>query len=589
MKNKKTILPLLILSASLLVGCGGGSTQSSQASSSASASVNKDATAPVISGNQATVNIESGHDWNALEGVSATDETDGDLTSSITVSSMPELTLANGVFTTSDTGDYEITYSVTDKAGNVGKAYTTLTVTPKVAEKEIYKKFDFTNDLEGWGGYINEAVTGTQGLVKDKYVFDITNGDGTDWHVKFSNNYTFLAADYSVKFVLTSTVAGAVRIGIKDSWVNVDVVVGRNEVSHSATIETAGEAGIELQLGLLGTAKVEIESVSITSKVGTDTYTSVLDSLDYSKDTVAYATADGGSEATVTRTATSITQSITKPGDSNGCWQDRIFVKTGYDLVANTKYRISADFLSTSGYKSFEVQINSTDPATGNYVEKGVDCLYGQTSNANETKTISWTGTPTANKDGLQLMFQIGQLEDSTGVLASNSVTISNVKVETVTGNKVETTTEKQFAPSDFYSYNNPDQGLSGSLYANADNELVYEMDKIGATDWWNKIGVKKINLKADKLYTVSFEAKATKAISAACFLNRFGAWDYRASMTANITTEYQKFEYSTTAALADDLDFEVLWQFGSEAAAALISDTISFRTIAIYSQDVSI
>jgi hypothetical protein len=63
--------------------------------------------------------IVFGTEFDALEGVTATDNVDGDLTSSVTVS---------GDVDTSVLGEYELAYSVTDAAGNTATADRTVTV-----------------------------------------------------------------------------------------------------------------------------------------------------------------------------------------------------------------------------------------------------------------------------------------------------------------------------------------------------------------------------------------------------------------------------------------------------------------------------
>ena len=113
----------LVLSLGLFAACGGGT---------------KDEVAPEITGVKSTVAVESGQVFDALAGVTATDDVDGDLTDKITVSSIPELTFTDGKATVTDQGDYEIIYSVKDKAGNEGNAYTTLTVTRSISQETTY-------------------------------------------------------------------------------------------------------------------------------------------------------------------------------------------------------------------------------------------------------------------------------------------------------------------------------------------------------------------------------------------------------------------------------------------------------------------
>ena len=81
--------------------------------------VNRDTQAPLLTVPEDTV-IQLGDDFDVMEGVFASDNTDGDLT---------EYVIVNGKVNTSIAGTYELTYEVTDKAGNM--ATTTRVVTVK--------------------------------------------------------------------------------------------------------------------------------------------------------------------------------------------------------------------------------------------------------------------------------------------------------------------------------------------------------------------------------------------------------------------------------------------------------------------------
>ena len=103
----------------------------------------RDTTAPVIElRGDAHSFAYLGADWKD-KGVTATDDVDGDVTSSVTVS---------GTVDTSAAGDYTITYTVTDQAGNAATAERTVTVKKADKSSRIYLTFDdgpsiYTNDI----------------------------------------------------------------------------------------------------------------------------------------------------------------------------------------------------------------------------------------------------------------------------------------------------------------------------------------------------------------------------------------------------------------------------------------------------------
>ena len=134
MKRLNKLLSI-ILTLSLilaLAACGGES--GGQAGGQDAAENSK----PSITGAQDLV-VEAGSSIDVLNGLTASDKEDGDLTAMITVESSPALTFSNGKATPETAGSYELVYSVTDEGGLVGEAYATLTVTRTTGEAVAYK------------------------------------------------------------------------------------------------------------------------------------------------------------------------------------------------------------------------------------------------------------------------------------------------------------------------------------------------------------------------------------------------------------------------------------------------------------------
>lgn len=96
-----------------------------------------DTTAPIISG-ASDVTVEAGRTFNGTQGMSASDETDGNLTAKVIVS---------GTVDVKKPGVYVLTYTVNDRAGNVGKVVRRVTVkdTIKPVLKGIKTKTVYLN------------------------------------------------------------------------------------------------------------------------------------------------------------------------------------------------------------------------------------------------------------------------------------------------------------------------------------------------------------------------------------------------------------------------------------------------------------
>ena len=72
----------------------------------------KDEVNPEILGVKDAAAVEQGKEYDALAGVTATDDKDGDLTAKIVITSTPALEFVNGKTTPTKQGTYELVYSV---------------------------------------------------------------------------------------------------------------------------------------------------------------------------------------------------------------------------------------------------------------------------------------------------------------------------------------------------------------------------------------------------------------------------------------------------------------------------------------------
>ena len=542
----------------------------------------KDEVEPEIAGVKTKITGVVGEEINLLEGVTATDNVDGNITSSIVVTTMPNMTVTNGKVTPTLPGDYEVQYKVTDKAGNEGEAFTTLNVTKPLAEKVVYKEFNFeTPEVKGWNLFVKtdggEANAATLGLHKGNLRVSITESNNESWHIKFENSEfaTVAGTDYTVIYNVVSDKAGVIKTNDWSVEHQLEVGVAKKvEYKFTATGETTY---LCLDLGMLGApANLDITSIEVIAKVGQDVFTDVTPEFTYNTEGVATGAFDNNATGELTTTADSATLNITRGSDENNCWQSKLFVKPGFDLEANTKYKISVDVYSQNGH-GFEICYNNGD------AEKGIGALYGARVEAGETKTFDITVSKDSPKDNLILLFQLGTLDQPQG---SDVITVSNLKIEVVTGDKVEEKETISFTPVGFGTFNDP-ATAAGNLYIE-NGKLVYEMTQIGLVDWHNKMYVERLTLAEDKIYTISITAKADKEISCAFFLAVLGGeWDPRISAEVTFTTTETTIELTLDKPFATEMAFELLWQFGSAENAELGGAVIEFSNITIYSQDV--
>ncbi|MFD1716447.1 immunoglobulin-like domain-containing protein [Georgenia deserti] len=152
-------------------------------------------TAPVLEGIVDTT-VEPGSEFDPLEGVSATDAEDGDLTDQIEVT---------GTVDTTTPGDYELVYTVTDSDGTTVTATRTVTVSEEAAPDNELPV------LEGVG-----AVTLEQGdefnPLEGVTATDAEDGDLTDQIEVTGTVDTTTPGDYELTYTVTDSAGGTVTV-----------------------------------------------------------------------------------------------------------------------------------------------------------------------------------------------------------------------------------------------------------------------------------------------------------------------------------------------------------------------------------------
>ena len=605
MKNMRKVLAMLLAVAMLL--------------SLAACGPKGENTAPQITGvKDLTVQAESEID--VLAGITATDAEDGDLTSMITVESTPVLTFKNGKATPEKAGNYELTYTVTDKNGQSVSEYATLVVTKKTADAVVYQEFDFdTNhnvDANGWEAHVAEGVAATGELKQCAFVFDITNPGAGDGDIKLAlPGFAVKAADYKIKVWAKSTAKTYAHILARDEnadgWatfggafnVVIDETVKPLELNF--TVSGDGSAELLIHLGKITpnpdnaadttpeNFTVTIDKIEIYEVTGTEVKNPVYtNDFASSIDGIVVSAGDGAS-ANVAADNGAAKVTIDSYHNGGGVWS----IKTDLALPENA---------IEAGVKYyFSFKINAANGQTGECLvesasQEWANRVYFGSLNATAGEDVIVSGVFTAEQAIADpvIRLQIGNPGDG---VTSNVIVIDDVVFGKLEGDKETNKTIHKFHPFGAGTANGTNPHFPWGTFngTDEDNEqgvgtiwmengsLFYRIDQGGVTDWHNKLycgyGENPLVLKADSYYTVEIVAKASKNVSCSIFLNPLGSWEPRLSEGLDITTEEQIFTFTTTDTLVTDMNFEMLFQFGSEATAALGEVTIEFVSITIY------
>ena len=612
----------ILLSAAMLLstaacgggGEGGGNTGDNGGNSGNNNASTGDNTAPTISGVMDS-SVQAGNEFDAMAGVTANDAEDGDVTAKITITSVPELTFSNGKVTPADPGDYELTYSVVDKGGLEGNAYATLTVTKATADAVELFNLDFTQpgdvDDHGWAAHIADGVAATGEHKMGAFVFDITDpgqGDGDIQLIK--SGMEIKAADYRVKVWAKSTAPTYAHLLARneqaEEWETFggtyNAPIGTEIAPIELTFTAPAEGTVELILNLGKITPnpdnptdttpenftVTIDKIEIYEISGEEHEVPVYnnDFSTMSIDAVSLSAGDGANgSGTCAGDGTGVFQIDNYPTEG-GIWSIKADMTLGGNTIeSGTKYyyRFTVKSEQDQTGELLVESLSQNDAARADF--------YSLNLTAGEEITITHSFTAGASVSDPVVRMQIGN--PSAGV-TSNTITVTNLEFGTMEGDLETVKTIDSFAApynGDSYKwgvYNGTDEDNErgvGTIWTQ-DGVLSYRIDQGGATDWHNKLYM-NMTLPADSYFTVEITAKASQPVSCSFALNPAGSWDPRLQEGIDFTTEEQTFSFTTTETLIMDMDFEMLFQFGSADLASMGEVTIEFSNITIWQSSV--
>ena len=610
MKNIRKILALIPSLAMILslAACGGSGEN----------------TAPVISG-VADQTVEAGSEFDALAGVTANDAEDGDISSMITIEATPALNFKNGKATPETAGSYELVYSVTDKGGQTVEAYATLTVTKQTGEATVLYAFEFadqTVDARGWTAKIAEGVEATGELKQGAFVFDITNPGAGDGDIQLVlSGMPVKAADYKVKVWAKSTANTYAHILAKDESVEewatfggaFNVVIGEEIAPLELNFTAPGDGSTELMINLGKITPnpenpddttpenftVTIDKIEVYEITGEETQTPVYTNDFSSADASALTVSAGdGAAASASFDGEAAVVTIDSYPTEGGVWSIKADIALpGVTIEQGQKY-----------YYSFK--INASNGQAGECLVESATLFHearanfnGIAASAGEDTIVTAVFTAEANVSDPVIRLQIGNPSEGA---AYNSIVIDDVVFGLVEGDKETHKTIyafNAFGPNTANATNSayPWQTFNGTDEDNdrgvgtiwtENGHMFYRIDQGGVTDWHNKLicgyGDNPLVLPADSYFVVEIVAKATKNVSCGFFLNPLGNWDPRITEGMDLTTEEQTFTFETNDILITDMNFEMLFQFGSEATANLGEVTVEIISITIYQKTVN-
>ena len=568
--------------------------------------------------------VMAGTEFDALAGITAAGGDGSDLTGMIMVESTPALDFKNGKATPENPGDYELVYSVTDNSGVTVEDYATLTVTKKTGEEVVYRTFDFSTvevtDNHGWEAKIGEAAQAEAALKNGAYVIDIRNPGEGDGDVQLAKaGYALKAADYTIRIWAKSTKPTYAHILARnenaEGWetfggafnVRIEETVKPLELSFSS----AGEGSAELLFNL---GRITPNPDNAEDTTPTD-FTVTIDKIElyeisgeehevpvYTADFTQGegVTAEAGDGAGVSASFADGKAVVTidsYAGEGGGVWSVKANIGLGdltieqgqkyyYRFTINAQNGQGGETLVESAARAWECRAN----------------FNGLNAAAGEDVVVSSVFVAEADVEDPVIRLQIGNAPEGA---TNNVITISDVEFGKMEGDKETVKTIEAFMPFGpttanaenaaypWQTFNGTDEDNErgvGTIWTD-NGSFFYRIDNGGTVDWHNKLicgfGGNPLTLASDSYYIVEITARADMRVSCGLFLNPMGGWDPRFSEGMDLTEEFQTFRFATKDTFIMDMDFELLFQFGSEALSKLDEVTVEFQNVTIYQMSV--
>lgn len=492
-----------------------------------------------------------------LEGVSALDKEDGDITPDIVITVIPQVEVTNGYAVFSETGSYELIYEVAD---SWGKTFRT-TAYATVVDREVYRSDVLVNGFSlETGGSVEVKAEGLNG---GEYSFLLSGGEIAE-DVRLTREYTLVCgAAYTFRYICRSNLSGKIKVAADGGEIaELALAEGDNSLSFTYTPVKTGIAdsktvSIELWLGGIegeldfslsgATTERYVEDTGYADKISDfNFYGSYYDRFDGTEGNVGTVDDGRGVYVEITRA-------------SSDMWQGGVFINTGLALEAGAKYLISFDTYSEND-NPFEVCIQRSQWGPDEFVATLTEPSKNGYNEVEVTITDQTSGT-------LWLYVQTGAY--------TNKITLSNLNVKVAeSGYKTENYFIGQFSTG---HYN------GGAGYVNTEyGKVLYTAESFG-TDWGNnEIGSPSFALSgAASNYVITFKAKASSPLNCVFAASVSDYWETFAWENFTISTEEKQYSIFCNSMNLEG-NYKLIWQFGNTANTVYSNVSVEISEIKI-------
>ena len=581
-----------------------------------------DTISPVISGID-NVTIDLGTEFDALTGVSAIDNFDGDIT---------DLVVVEGTVDINTVAEYTLTYTVEDAAGN------SVTETRLVNVREPLGGED-TDQTAGWRAFTNnwEGTAGELVAIDDQLVLDLTaiNAMDANWKIQIiqdafalgtgpdnAGSIEFVAGNtYKVTFDAKASVAGDVNVAIGhagNGWteyyaelVSVTTELATYEVTFTlddAEMDYTTLAQFKLEMGLLFAGETSgqftLDNVVIYVLEGEEFIDAELiengdfDAPNYVAGWRAFTNSWEGTVGEIIGMDDQLVLDLTAINAMDANWkiqviQDAFALGTGPDnagsieFVAGNTYKVMFDAKA-----SVAGDVNVAIGHAGNgWTEYYAELVSVTTELATYEVTFTLDDAEMDYTTLAQFKLEMGLLFAGE---TSGQFTLDNVVIYVLEGEEfvdAELIENGDFNAPDltagWRAFTNNWEGTAGELVA-MERQLVLDLTAINAMDANWKIQIIQdafalgtgpdnagsIEFVAGNTYKVTFDAKASVAGDVNVAIGHAGnGWTEYYAELVSVTTELATYEVTFTLDDAE-MDYTTLAQFKLEMGLLFAGET---------------
>lgn len=514
----------------------------------------------LIEGVNGAVEINLGESFNALNGVTATNEKGKDVTDQITVEFEPEVAGENGVFTPETSGDYIVRYSLKDNPEITETCFLTVKYTSQ-GTASVVKEFNFdavTEDaFNGFKAIHENEAAGDLTIEQGKLSYTVANlgGQASDNRLALEGLTLAEGTTYQYELVMSANQDVTANILVKDD-VSGDVlaqqsnvIIGTESQNVSLNFESPeagteqGELVIELGGNEVG-AIVAIQAINETnfSNPSQSSYTFEQDGemngwlVETPNPDQASAEVKDGA---LVYNATPFSEN---PWE-NKVWRNDFAIEKGKTYNLTLAVEASEDM-------TFTFITKTGDPA--------LVWSQHQLKASDGVKEFNYVFTAEEDKEAEVILELGGQGNSGEGAFKLHQLDVTAY-------DGYETATTKFSGVAAISSFEM--LPAIADLYLDTTNQrLVYEIAAFGEADWHNKVFADKdVLFKEGARYQVELTISSKSDMTGLFAVNPVGTWSPKIVAELKLTSEEQVLTFETDKEQVFDQDMELLFQFGGQ------------------------